>query len=110
MVNQLSGRDQIPHEITRELDIVAPVLAVHLRIKDRVHLASELCQGCPLYTPSAHVKEWFNSSLVLDVAMNLPYLSRPKTMLDSFSGCEVGEKVKCSFDGMKWEGRELTHK
>ena len=108
--SQLCGRDEVPEAITRELDTIAPVLAVNLRVKDRVHLASELCQGiADLYTPSDAVKEWFQSSLVLDVAMNLPYLSRPKTMLDAFTG-EVGDKVKCTFEGMRWEGRELTLK
>lgn len=97
--------------VLAELCLVAPLLGVNQKIKDRITLAHELKQGLNVYMPSAGTSQYLKETAAHEIANILPSLQLPKTRLDSFTG-NVGEKVTCDFTGdeFKEENEVLSDK
>ena len=79
------------------MDFIAPILATHLKLKDRLSLASYLkFADDGLYEPTQTTSDYLEDALAFDIAMILPPLAIDKAKIDSFSG-EVSDKIECDF-------------
>ncbi len=85
-------------EVLKELQFVAPILALNLKIGDRIQLAEELQVGLKCYTPSPEVSNFLKKSKGQDIAMLMPNLALKRAFLDSFDG-EIGEHVLNDLSG-----------
>lgn len=61
-------------EAIKELAFVSPILALNLRVQDRIQLIEEFKLGIPIYKPSDAVISYLERKPAQEIATHLPLL------------------------------------